>query len=51
MINKDFKSILELIKSFPNKQTYTDHLDQLRWNGNAVSPFDASSKVYNCKEV
>lgn len=49
MINQDFKSILDLIKSFPNEQTCIDHLETLRWNGNVVSPFDASSKVYNCK--
>lgn len=49
MINQDFKSILDLIKVFPNEQTCIDHLETLRWNGNVVSPFDASSKVYNCK--
>ncbi len=49
MINQDFKSILDLIKAFPDEQTCIDHLETLRWNGNVVSPFDASSKVYNCK--
>lgn len=49
MINQDFKSILDLIKAFPNEQTCIDHLETLRWNGSVVSPFDASSKVYNCK--
>lgn len=49
MINKDFNSILELINAFPDEQTCIDHLEQLRWNGNVVSPFDPSSKVYNCK--
>ena len=49
MINKDFNSILELINSFPDEQTCIDHLEELRWNGNVVSPFDATSKVYNCK--
>lgn len=48
MINQDFKSILDLIKVFPNEQTCIDHLETLRWNGNVVSPFDASSKVYKC---
>ena len=49
MINQDFNSILELIQAFPDQQTCIDHLKQLRWNGNVVSPFDADSKVYDCK--
>lgn len=50
MINKDFKSILELIQAFPNEQACIDHLEALRWNGNVISPFDAKSKVYKCKD-
>jgi len=46
---KQFKSILDLIKTFPDEQSCVDHLEALRWNGNVVSPFDPSSKVYNCK--
>ncbi|WP_299319347.1 IS1595 family transposase [uncultured Maribacter sp.] len=49
MINQDFNSIIDLIKAFPTQQSCIDHLEQLRWNGNVVSPFDAESKVYNCK--
>lgn len=49
MINQDFNSILELLKAFPDEQTCINHLEQLRWNGNVVSPFDATSKVYKCK--
>jgi ISXO2-like transposase domain len=49
MINQDFNSILELIKTFPNEQTCIDHLEILRWNGNVISPFDSTSKVYKCK--
>ena len=49
MINQDFNSILELIQAFPDQQSCIDHLEALRWNGNVVSPFDAASKVYNCK--
>lgn len=46
---QQFKSILDLIKTFPDEQSCIDHLEQLRWNGNVVSPFDPTSKVYNCK--
>lgn len=49
MINDDFNTILELLQVFPDEQTCIDHLEALRWpNGNVISPFDASSKVYKC---
>jgi IS1 family transposase len=44
-----FKSIIDLLKAFPNEQTCIDHLEILRWNGNIVSPFDENSIVYKCK--
>lgn len=49
MINKDFNSILELLKEFSDEQICIDHLTELRWNGDVISPFDYSSKVYVCK--
>lgn len=49
MFNQDFKSIHDFIEAFPNEQTCIDHLEILRWNGNVISPFDSSSKVYKCK--
>jgi len=49
MINTEFNSILDLIKAFPTDQDCINHLEELRWNGNVVSPFDPTSKVYNCK--
>lgn len=49
MFNKEVNSILDLIKAFPDEQTCINHLTELRWNGNVVSPFDSSSKVYVCK--
>ena len=48
MINVDFKSIIELVKAFPTQQICISHLEELRWNGNVVSPFDETSKVYKC---
>lgn len=50
MINKDFNSIIELLKTFPTEQSCIDHLTELRWNGNVVSPFDSTSQVYLCKD-
>ncbi|TDP04074.1 hypothetical protein [Flavobacterium sp. 245] len=49
MINEDFTSIFDLIKTFPNEQTCIEHLEILRWNGQVISPFDSNSKVYKCK--
>lgn len=48
MININFKSVKDLLKNFPDEQTCISHLEQLRWNGNVTSPFDSTSKVYNC---
>jgi transposase-like protein len=48
MINIDFNSIPQLLKAFPDEQTCIDHLELLRWNGNVISPFDETSKVYKC---
>src|SRR5687768_5437573 len=43
-----FKSILDLLNTFPTEQHCIDHLERLRWNGIVVSPFDPESKVYKC---
>ena len=48
MINKDFNSIIELLKAFPNEQSCIEHLEELRWNGYVVSPYDTTSKVWKC---
>lgn len=45
---KPFKSILDLVKAFPDEQSCIDHLEWLRWGGSVVSPFSESSKVYKC---
>ena len=49
MINKNFNSIIELLKAFPDEQSCIAHLEKLRWNGYIISPFDPISKVYDCK--
>ncbi|RYE17975.1 MAG: IS1595 family transposase, partial [Sphingobacteriaceae bacterium] len=48
MINIDFKSVIELIKFFPDEKTCINHLEELRWKFGVVSPFDPTSKVYKC---
>ena len=46
---KTIKSILELVRKFPNDEVCLRHLEQIRWKGNVVSPFDETSTVYKCK--
>ena len=50
MITQDFNSILQLFEAFPTEQSCIDHLENLRWGGYVVSPFDSTSKVYKCKD-
>lgn len=45
----NFKSILDLVKAFPDEKTCIDYLAEMRWNGQVVSPFDETSKVYITK--
>ncbi len=44
----EFKSIFDLPKAFPTEQSCIDHLEKLQWNDNPVSPFDPTSRVYEC---
>lgn len=44
----NFKSSLDLVKAFPDQATCMAYLEEMRWNGNVVSPFDETSKVYKC---
>jgi transposase-like protein len=38
------------MQAFPNEQICIEHLEELRWSGYVVSPFDSESKVYACKD-
>ncbi|OAV70481.1 Transposase [Bacteroidales bacterium Barb6] len=49
MIGKGYNSMIELLQVFPDEQSCINYLEKLRWNGNVVSPFDSTSKVYKCK--
>ena len=43
-----FKSIIDLVRTFDTEQKCIDYLQQLRWVDGIVSPFDADSKIYVC---
>lgn len=49
MFSGNFKSIADLILNFSNETKCIEFLELQRWNGNVVSPFDPSSKVWKCK--
>ena len=46
---KNILTDLDVINNFSTRKECIQHLETLRWNGNVVSPFDATSKVYKCK--
>jgi transposase-like protein len=46
-----FKSILDLLRAFPDEKSCEVYLEKQRWpDGNIISPFDPTSKVYRCKD-
>lgn len=49
MFDVSIKSLFDLQKAFPTEQKCIEYLEYLIWNGNPVSPFDPTSKVYKCK--
>lgn len=49
MAGEDFKSIIEIITAFPTEKSCIEHLEEIRWNNNVISPFDENSKEYKCK--
>lgn len=40
---------LKFTETFPNEQSCLKYLEELRWKGKVVSPFDEISKVYKCR--
>lgn len=44
----EFKSIFDFIKTVPDEVSCIQYLEEIRWGGNVVSPYDESSKVYKC---
>lgn len=50
MFNSRFKTLKDLQDAFPTEQDCIDYLEDMRWGGNVISPFDSTSKVYKCKD-
>lgn len=49
MLGLDIKSAFELSQIFTSEQVCIEYLEDVRWGGIVVSPFDSDSKVYKCK--
>jgi len=47
--NFKFNSIIELVNTFNTEQKCIKFLEQSRCNGNIISPYDSTSKVYKLK--
>ena len=43
-----FNTLMDLMGYFSNEQKCIEYLEKIRWNGNVISPFDPTSKVYKC---
>ena len=43
-----FKSLIDLLVALPNEQDCINYLEEYRWKGKVISPFDPNSKVYKC---
>lgn len=43
-----FRSIDQFLDYFRDEQSCIDYWEEVRWNGNVVSPYDPQSKVYKC---
>lgn len=46
----NFNSLIDVVMYFSNEEKCIEYLERVRWNGNVVSPFDPSSKVYKCSK-
>lgn len=49
MFDVSIKSLFDLQKALPTEQKCIEYLEYIIWNGKPISPYDAASKVYKCK--
>ena len=50
MFNKDFNSLIEVMREFSSEEKCFQHLEELYWQGVPVSPFAQDAKVYQSKK-
>ena len=46
---KGIGGLLSFAHTFHSEESCIEYFEKLRWNGNVVSPYDKTSKVYKCK--
>ena len=46
---KGIDGLLSFAHTFHSEESCIEYFEKLRWNGNVVSPYDKTSKVYKCK--
>jgi transposase-like protein len=51
MFNQDFSSLLDVVREFSTEERCMKHLEELYWQGEAVSPFDEKAKVYKSRKA
>jgi len=44
-----YNSLIELVRALPDERSCVAYLEDLRWGGDVVSPYDPQSKVYKTK--
>lgn len=49
MLEFKVKSLTQLIREYSDEQKCIEFFEQLLWDGQPVSPFDKTSKVYKCR--
>ncbi|HEX2786575.1 MAG TPA: IS1595 family transposase [Ignavibacteria bacterium] len=47
---KEFKSLVDLLKAFPDEQSCRDFVEKLRWNGKPECPHCKHNEVYKFKD-
>lgn len=40
---------IRFIEAFPDEESCIKYFEKMRWEGNPISPFDPTSKVYKCR--
>ena len=43
-----FDSLIEFVDTFNSEQKCITYLEEIFWNGNPISPYDKTAKVYKC---
>lgn len=51
MMTFEFTSLFDLQTAFPTEQACINHLENIIWGDVVISPFDATSRSINAREI